>query len=175
MKNIDQQIEELKKKKSIIEFFENLSKFVEKRIPKQGKEEIEVLLKNATVQIIESIESGITLNLNNISTFNKEEVEILKKLANRALESSNVTKKEELKPTITKSPIDNVVKRVEKNGKAQWAINHRYLADKVVEFITPLGVERGKVVGLDSLNEKIIIETDTGQQKASLKEIILNP
>ena len=164
MSKIQEQIKALQLKQKKIEYISYLADLIKndtkcidfKDVQKEIVEKIEPFLLSLMTEIEEG---AVPKESQSETTLTPEQVEALKKVADRVLTKPVV----ENQPFAQPQPQQPVQSKAEPphQDKMRFALDNRHLADKRVQVINDKNVQiYGKVVGLDA--PYVVIQTETG-------------
>jgi hypothetical protein len=168
MSNIDQQIKALQLKKKKIDYISYIADLIKqdtkcidfKDVQKEVIEKIEPFL----LQLMESIEKDTAVVNAEVIPFSKEEEQILKTIAARAIQKAPATTpssgyNQEIPPPVP--PKRSESSQLANADKMNFAINNRHLANKRVQVMNDQNAQIfGTVVGLDAPH--VLVKTETG-------------
>lgn len=167
MSKLEDQLKELQTKKLKSDFFKYLKgslndlKFEENRFDDVKSEVMESMnaFIDAQIDMIESGEINQKQELEEL--FNSEEVKVLKLMASKALNKQTNNPLGEPRPQVVLTKEQRIAE-LTANDPVKFALRHRHLEGKSVQFTNQDGTFNGKVVGLNAPN--IILEMPSGNK-----------
>lgn len=175
MSKIDTQIKALQLKKKKIDYLTYVLDLIKNDTKcldfKDVQQDVVSQIEPFILKLSESIENDTELaQISKSEIFSKEESDVLKLIASKALNKSVVPPQNPIPPNRQKPTPES---QMSNSDKMNFALNNRHLGNKKVQVINEHNVTvLGTVVGLDA--PFVVVKTDTGPTiEVPLEKVVL--
>lgn len=178
MSNIDAQIKALQAKKKKIDYLSYVADLIKNDTKcidfKDVQKEIAGRIEPILIQMMTDIENDVQTSLQTGDGFTKDQIDILKKLADRAMSKPATTNSQNTQQSKNTQKSAQTESEMSPNEKMNFAMDNRHLAGRSVNVLDSDDkiISDGTVSGLDA--PYVCVKTSTGPIiKVPLNKVVL--